>query len=58
MSQAYSISTRRRFGLSRVCGVWGGRLVGGVDFENQMDVARFLHRPIYAAQKARNFWAR
>ena len=23
MSQAYSISTRRRFGLSRVCGVWG-----------------------------------
>lgn len=23
MSQAYSISRRRRFGLSRVCGVWG-----------------------------------
>jgi putative transposase len=23
MSQAYSISTRRRFGLSRVCGAWG-----------------------------------
>jgi transposase InsO family protein len=23
MSQAYSISTRRRFGLSRVCSVWG-----------------------------------
>ena len=23
MSQAYSISTHRRFGLSRVCGVWG-----------------------------------
>jgi hypothetical protein len=23
MSQAYSISTHRCFGLSRVCGVWG-----------------------------------
>lgn len=29
-----------------------GRLVGGVVIENQMDVARFLHRPIYAAQEA------
>ena len=31
MSQAYSISTRRRFGLSRVCSVWAfpaGRSTG------------------------------